>query len=125
MNVTNPELVIITVINSDNLKVNSDQLFIKFKGLKNAIPTEDSNYVGFYFEAPVLQISHIGIVESIHRYPTDFYNGVANFHLKSIIKLSKSKVSNHPIRNHEKWSLKDLGLNANSMNNFRNAVTSI
>jgi hypothetical protein len=122
MNVINPDLVIVRGINSDWLKENFIQQRIIFGGSKQAIPKEDSFYVGFYLEAPESAISHIGIVDRIERYDTG-----AEFYLKAIIKLTNpvNPVPAHAIRKHENWTLSRLGLNQIQMENIRNQLSSI
>lgn len=120
MKVNNPELVIVRGINSEWFKKNFSQLWIGFGGSPQAIPKEDSYYVGLYLEAPISAISHIGIVESIVRNEKS-----ADFYLKSIIKLSKPINPGHAIRKHENWTLKDLGLDSTAMENLRNQMSVI
>jgi len=75
-------------------------------GGKYGIPVNDSDYIGFYLEAPVSAITHIGIVEDIDRQPDE-----VTFHLKAVIKLDKPvKVSDHAIRKQEYWPLEKLGI---------------
>jgi hypothetical protein len=80
---------------------------VYFGGDPRGIPAYDADYIGFYLEAPVSAITHIGIVSRIVR-----YNGGATFYLKAIIQLDeKISVADHAIRKQEYWSLKSLGIN--------------
>jgi hypothetical protein len=80
---------------------------IYFGGDPRGIPAYDTDYIGFYLEAPDSAITHIGIVSDIDRYK----NG-ATFYLKAIIKLDEPiKVDDHAIRKQEYWTLKELGIN--------------
>ena len=80
---------------------------VYFGGDPRGIPAYDADYIGFYLEAPVSAITHIGIVSRIDR-----YNGGATFYLKAIIQLDeKVSVEDHAIRKQEYWSLKSLGIN--------------
>lgn len=120
MNVTNNELVIVRGINSNWFKENFSQMWIGFGDNPQSIPKEDSYYVGFYLEAPVSSISHIGIVNSIDRYT----NG-ADFYLKAIISLSKPINPGHPIRKHENWTLSRLGLDLKLMEKLRSDILTL
>lgn len=80
---------------------------VYFGGNPKAVPTEDSKFVGFYLEAPVSAITHIGIVDRVERTKDH-----ATFYLKAIIKLDepvKTKDS-HAIRKQEYWTLEELGI---------------
>jgi hypothetical protein len=68
MNVTNPDLTLIRVINSDCFRENSSQLWIGFGGSPQATTKDDAYYVGLNKEAPTLAITHIGIVDYIARW---------------------------------------------------------
>lgn len=83
------------------------EMAVYFGGDARGIPKRDADYIGFYLEAPVSAITHIGIVETIKR---DV--GGATFNLKAIIKLDEPvKTSDgHAIRKHEYWTLDDLGI---------------
>ena len=75
-------------------------------GGKRAVPAFNSDYIGFYLEAPVSAITHIGIVERIERVDEG-----ATFYLKAIVKLdSPVSVPGHAIRKQEYWKLEDLGV---------------
>ena len=77
-------------------------------GGKYAVPVDDSDYIGFYLEAPDSAITHVGIVEHIDRPP----EGGATFHLKAIIKLDAPvRVEGHAIRKQEYWDIEKLGIN--------------
>ncbi len=117
MNVTNPDLVLVRGINSDWFKENFSQLWIGFGGSPQATPKEDAYYVGLYMEAPISAITHIGIVDYIERYE----NG-ADFYLKAIIKLKNPVNPGHAIRKHENWTLSQLGLTQDEVNNIRNQL---
>jgi len=79
---------------------------VYFGGDPRAIPANDSDYIGFYLEAPVSAITHIGIVERIIRNDSG-----ATFQLKAIVKLdSPVTIDDHAIRKHEYWDLDDLGI---------------
>ncbi|HIF5835704.1 TPA: hypothetical protein ACX3EF_000844 [Vibrio parahaemolyticus] len=80
---------------------------VYFGGDPRGIPAQDADFIGFYLEAPVSAITHIGVVSHIHR-DTDG----ATFHFKSIIKLDNpvKTVDSHAIRKHEYWTLNDLGI---------------
>lgn len=106
MNVLDNELVIVRGINNEWIKNNFTEMWVGFGGSPNAIPKDDANYVGFYVGAPISKITHIGIVDSIDRYDEG-----ADFYLKAIIKLENPVQTDHPIRKHEYWHLKDFGLN--------------
>lgn len=80
---------------------------VYFGGDPKAIPAYDSDFIGFYLEAPDSAITHVGIVDRIARNAKG-----ATFHLKAVIKLDKPvKVANHGIRKQEYWSLNKLGIN--------------
>ena len=120
MNVKNTELVLVRGINSDWLSQNFSQLWIGFGGLPQAIPREDAYYVGLYLEAPVSQITHIGIVDNIIRNENS-----ADFYLKAIIKLENPIDPGHAIRKHENWTLSRLGLSSIQMDTMRIQLTGI
>ncbi|OAD46014.1 hypothetical protein [Polaribacter atrinae] len=114
MNVTNNDLVLVRGINAQWFKENFSKLWIGFGGAPQAIPKEDAYYVGLYMGAPVSAITHIGIVESIHR-----YDNSADFYLKCIIKLKNPIDPGHPIRKHENWKLSQFGLSESQMDDLR------
>jgi hypothetical protein len=75
-------------------------------GGKRAVPASDSDYIGFYLEAPDSAITHIGIVERIERQPEETI-----FHLKAVIRLDEPiRVEDHAIRKQEYWTLEKLGI---------------
>ena len=80
---------------------------VYFGGDPKAIPAKDADFVGFYLEAPVSAITHVGIVENIER-----ANDAATFHLKAIIKLDTpvKPSDGHGIRKQEYWTLEQLGI---------------
>jgi hypothetical protein len=121
MNVKNPNLVIVRGINSEHFVDNFKDLCISFGGSPQAIPKEDSYYVGLYLEAPISAITHIGIVDSIERYD----NGGVDFYLKAIIELKNPVNPGHAIRKHENWALGDFELSTNQMENLRNQLSLI
>jgi len=125
MNVTNPELVLVRGINSDWLKENFSNLMILFKGRPQSVPKEDAFYIGLYLSAPESAITHIGIVNDVHRYKVNDKHIAAEFYLKAIIKLNKRINPGHTIRKHENWSLSRLGLNQIQMNNIVQHINSI
>lgn len=77
---------------------------VYFGGLR-AVPQYDSDFIGFYLEAPVSAITHVGVVESIDRQP-----GEATFHLRAVIKLEKPIPVDHGIRKQEYWTFSELGI---------------
>ena len=105
MNVTDPELVIVRGINHEWLSKNFTEMWIGFAGVAVGIPKRDAFYVGLYLEAPVSQITHIGIVDSIDRHDEG-----ADFYLRAIVRLKTPVKPDHAIRKHEYWSLKDFGI---------------
>lgn len=121
MKVNNPDLVIVRGINAEHFVDNFKDLCIGFGGSPQAIPKEDSYYVGLYLEAPISAITHIGIVDSIERYD----NGCVEFFLKAIILLKNQVNPGHAIRKHENWSLSDFGLSSSQMENIRNQLSLI
>lgn len=89
---------------------------VYFGGDPKAIPAYDSDFIGFYLEAPDSAITHVGIVDRVVRNADG-----ATFHLKAVIKLDKHvKVANHGIRKQEYWELSKLGINKIGLivNNF-------
>ena len=88
---------------------------VYFGGSPIGIPACDSDFIGFYLEAPDSAITHIGIVDRIDR-DTD----AATFHLKAVVKLDKPVVTDHPIRKHEYWEWSRLGIDKIELivNNF-------
>jgi len=114
MNVLNPELVIVRGINSDWLEQNFSEMWIGFSGSGSAVPKQDAYYIGLYLEAPESKITHLGIVKEIERKV-----GSADFHLKALIKLTKPIETDHPIRKHENWKLKDFKLSKTVMSILR------
>ncbi len=117
MNVKDDDLVIVRGINSDWFVENFKDFNILFGGSPQAIPKQDSHYVGLYVEAPISKISHIGIVEDIFRDK----NG-ATFILKSIIKLPNPIDPGHPIRKHENWTLSGLGIVKSTIEEIRDNI---
>jgi len=93
------------------------EMAVYFGGDPRGVPSRDAQYVGFYLEAPVSAITHVGIVESIDR-----TNEGATFYLKAIIKLDSpiKTTDEHAIRKQEYWTLKELGINQIGLiiNNF-------
>ena len=93
---------------------------VYFGGDPRGVPAKDANYIGFYLEAPISAITHLGVVESIIR-----ESGSATFNLKAIIKLDKpvKTIDEHAIRKQEYWTLSELGVNQVSLifNNFARA----
>ena len=82
-------------------------MVVSFRGDPRGVPAEGADYIGFYLEAPVSAITHIGIVKSFDR-PKDS----AIFHLKAIVELDspiKTK-DGHAIRKQEYWTLEELGV---------------
>lgn len=77
---------------------------VYFSGLR-AVPQYDSDFIGFYLEAPTSAITHIGVVDSIDRQPTE-----TTFHLRAVIKLERPVPVDHGIRKQEYWTFKDLGI---------------
>ena len=79
---------------------------VYFGGDSRAIPAYDSDFIGFYLEAPRSAITHIGIVEEIIPSQTG-----TTYKLKAIIKLDEDiKVPDHAIRKQEYWTLKELNI---------------
>jgi hypothetical protein len=80
---------------------------VYFGGDPRGVPARDANYIGFYLEAPISAITHLGIVESIER-----PEGSAVFHLKAVIKLDHPVRTDddHAIRKQEYWTLSELGI---------------
>ncbi len=117
MNVIDNDLVVVRGINSDWFVENFKDFRILFGGSPQAIPKQDSHYVGLYVEAPVSKISHIGIVEDIRR---DKYG--ATFILKSIIKLPNPVDPGHAIRKHENWTLSELGIVKSTIEEIRDNI---
>jgi hypothetical protein len=118
MNVFDPTLVIVRGINSEWFAQNFTKMWVGFGDAAVAIPKRDANYVGFYVEAPISAITHIGIVSSIDRYE----NG-ADFYLKAIVKLEHPIKPGHQIRKHEYWNLQDFGLSELSIIEKANSET--
>ena len=83
------------------------EMAVYFGGDPRGIPAKDADFIGFYLEAPVSAITHIGVVESIER-----TSGSATFKLKAIVKLDApvKTVDSHAIRKQEYWSLESLGI---------------
>ena len=79
---------------------------VYFGGDRRAIPKYDSDFIGFYLEAPDSAITHIGIVDRVDRDAKE-----ATFHLKAVIKLDNPVKVTHGIRKHEYWKLSKLGIN--------------
>jgi len=90
---------------------------VYFGGDPRGVPSKDADYIGFYLEAPISAITHIGIVESIERGENS-----ADFYLKAVIKLDEpiKTVDEHAIRKQEYWTLEQLGIKQVSLifNNF-------
>jgi hypothetical protein len=109
---TDKDTVIVRGMNEYWLKTHFQDMKVYFGSTEapQAIPARDANYIGFYLEAPVSAISHIGIVKYIQTNG----DGGKTFFLRAIIKLDKPiSPPNHPysgIRKHEYWQLSDLGL---------------
>lgn len=81
---------------------------VYFGGDPRAIPAYDTDFIGFYLEAPDSAITHIGIVSHIDRQADG-----ATFYLKAILKLDDVvKVTDHAIRKQEYWTLKQLGIDS-------------
>ncbi len=120
MNVKDPNLVLVRGINEDWFKENFSNMWVGFGGSPQAIPKEDSYYVGLYLHSPISAITHIGIVERIER-----WNEGADFFLKALIKLNESVDPGHAIRKHENWTLGRLGLTLTRMENIRQQLNLI
>ncbi|GAJ12886.1 unnamed protein product [marine sediment metagenome] len=89
---------------------------VYFGGDPRGVPAYDSDFIGFYLEAPDSAITHIGLVDQIER-----DSDGATFHLKAVIKLDEPiKVADHAIRKQEYWELKELGIDKIGLifNNF-------
>lgn len=89
---------------------------VYFGGDPRGIPAYDSDFIGFYLEAPDSAITHIGIVDNVVR-----DSDGATFHLKAVIKLDEPiKVADHAIRKQEYWELSELGIHKVGLifNNF-------
>lgn len=110
MDVKNKELIIVRGINANWFNKNYSNFYIAFGGNPQAVPKNDAYYVGLYLNAPISAITHLGIVENIHR-----FDGNAEFYLKAIIKLKKAIKPKHAIRKHENWSLEKLGIDASQI----------
>ena len=122
MNVIDPELVLVRGITDEWVKENFGQLLIYFGGSSpQTVPKEDAYYVGLYSVAPISKITHIGIVQDIHRYA----NGVAEFYLKALIALKTPIDPGHGIRKHENWTLAQLGLSRTQMERIKNELNAI
>ena len=82
-------------------------MVVYFGGDPRGVPVQDADYIGFYLEAPVSAITHIGIVEKIDR-----GDNSADFYLKAVIKLDQpiKTVDGHAIRKQEYWTLEELGI---------------
>lgn len=80
---------------------------VYFGGDPRGVPAKDADFVGFYLEAPVSAITHLGIVEKIERKKNS-----ATFYLKAIIKLDSpvKTIDEHAIRKQEYWTLTELGI---------------
>jgi hypothetical protein len=104
MNVSDDTLVIVRGINSDWLQQNFTDMWVGFGGNPVAIPKEDAYFVGFYLEAPISAITHLGIVERIERDAEE-----AIFYIKAIIKLQTPYIPDHQIRKHVYYHLDDFG----------------
>jgi hypothetical protein len=106
------QLVIVRGINSDWFKENFINMNVYFGGDPRGIPLEDSDFVGFYVEAPHSAITHVGVVETIEK-----HSDYVNYKLKAIIKLDNpiKPTVEHPIRKHEYWTLKQLGISKLSL----------
>jgi hypothetical protein len=112
--------VIVRGFNSEWLTENFREMEVYFSG-RSAVPVEDADFIGFYIEAPVSAITHLGVVNAILRDPA---GNAATFFLKAIIKLDEPiRVADHPhgIRKHEYWTLAKLGIQhvLLEINNFR------
>jgi len=105
MAVTDPELVIVRGINHEWINQNFTEMWIGFAGTAVGIPKRDAHYIGLYLEAPISQITHIGIVDSIDRHDDE-----ADFYLRALVKLKTPIKPDHAIRKHEYWTLKDFGI---------------
>jgi hypothetical protein len=77
---------------------------VYFSGLR-AVPQYDSDFIGFYLEAPTSAITHIGVVDFIDRQPNE-----TTFHLRAVIKLKDPVPVDHGIRKQEYWTFKELGI---------------
>jgi hypothetical protein len=80
---------------------------VYFGGDPRGIPAKDARFIGFYLEAPVSAITHIGIVRNIERTENE-----TTFHLRAIIKLDQpiKTIDEHAIRKQEYWTLHELGI---------------
>ena len=100
-----PQVAIVRGMTADWFMDHFKDMKVYFGG-KYGTPVKDSDYIGFYLEAPDSAITHIGIVEEIDRQAQD-----VTFHLKAIIKLDEPvKVESHAIRKQEYWPLEELGI---------------
>jgi hypothetical protein len=70
-----------------------------------AVPRYDTDFIGFYIEAPASAITHLGVVEAVER-----QSDSATFVLKAILKLDKPVEVAHAVRKQEYWSLRELGI---------------
>ncbi|HEX8672101.1 MAG TPA: hypothetical protein VF710_09440 [Longimicrobium sp.] len=77
---------------------------VYFSGLRS-VPQYDSDFIGFYLEAPDSAITHIGVVDSIDRQTHE-----TTFHLRAVIKLDEPVQVDHGIRKQEYWTLRQLGI---------------
>jgi hypothetical protein len=100
-----PQVAIVRGMTTEWFLTHFKDMKVPFGG-KYAIPASDSDYIGFYLEAPISAITHIGVVESIDRQPEE-----TTFYLKAVIKLDEPvKVEDHAIRKQEYWTLEELGI---------------
>lgn len=79
---------------------------VYFGGDPRGIPKKKADYIGFYLEAPVSAVTHIGIVNEMK----EGEDGTLVYFLRAIVKLDKPVKPSHPIRKHEYWTLADLGI---------------
>lgn len=77
---------------------------VYFGGLR-AVPQYNTDFIGFYLEAPTSAITHIGVVDFVERQTEG-----ATFHLRAVIKLKNPVPVDHGIRKQEYWSFKELGI---------------
>ena len=98
------------------------EMVVYFGGDPKGVPAKDADFIGFYLEAPVSAITHIGVVENIVR-----DSDSADFYLKAIIKLDTpvKTADEHAIRKQEYWTLEQLGIKQVGLifNNFAKAGT--
>lgn len=103
----NKQEVIVRGMKSNWFLEHFKNMAVYFGGDPKGIPAYDSDYVGFYLEAPDSAITHIGVVESIDR----SNSAEVIFKLKAVIKLDDPiKVQDHAIRKQEYWTFKELGI---------------